>query len=461
MAICHISIKIISRGKGKSAVAAAAYRSGEKITNDYGGITHDYTRKSGVIHSEIMLPENAPFEYSDRSILWNSVEKIEKAINSQLAREVEIALPIELTADQNLSLVRGYVKKNFIQHGMCADFAIHDTGNGNPHAHIMLTMRPLNKDKTWGLKEKKGYALDENSERIPIIDSTTGLQKVDGRNRKQWKREYVQVNDWNNRANSEDWRKAWADEVNAFLLRENHSVRVDHRSYKRQGKEQIPTIHLGVAASQMEQKGIPTDKGNRNREIVHANKILSAIGEKLKQLKDWLKDTIIPTVNDVGREKKSIIARLEKYKAEIKETQNAPPVPATQTLLETIQNILQNREQRGYSQGFNIAKVAKLNHFMQENNISTLPELRDKVSELQEQVIHAKQNHKDCDMRLKRRSCDSEWDMLISERRKAYDKYSVLKRKAESAEKICSTAEIIMQSGTHRNQSKQKNYESR
>ena len=134
MAIYHLHIKIAaSRGKGKSAVSAAAYRSGEKIKSDYDGNTHDYTRKGGVVHTEIMLPEHAPPEYADRSVLWNAVEKVEKAKNAQLAREVEVALPKELSAEKNIALVREYVKHNFVEKGMCADIAIHDKGDGKTH----------------------------------------------------------------------------------------------------------------------------------------------------------------------------------------------------------------------------------------------------------------------------------------------------------------------------------------
>ena len=132
MAIYHCSIKIISRGKGKSAVAAAAYRSGEKLTNEYDGVTHDYTRKRGISHTEILLPAHAPPEFSDRSTLWNAVEKIEKAKNSQLAREIEIAIPKELSEQEQLALVREYVKQNFMSAGMCADIAIHDKKDRNP-----------------------------------------------------------------------------------------------------------------------------------------------------------------------------------------------------------------------------------------------------------------------------------------------------------------------------------------
>lgn len=160
MAIYHLCIKIISRGKGKSAVAASAYRSGEKIKNEYDGIVHDFTRKGGIAHTEILLPQNAPQEFVNRSILWNSVEKIEKSKNSQLAREIEVALPKELGREKQINLVREYVKENFVKVGMCADIALHDKNDGNPHCHILLTMRPLNEDTTWGAKSKKEYILD-------------------------------------------------------------------------------------------------------------------------------------------------------------------------------------------------------------------------------------------------------------------------------------------------------------
>jgi ATP-dependent exoDNAse (exonuclease V) alpha subunit len=127
-------------------VAAAAYRSGEKLTNEWDGITHDYTKKRGVVYSEILLPANAPSSFSDRSTLWNSVEKIEKNRDAQLAREIEIALPNEIDRQSQIRLVRKYVQDIFVSAGMCADYSIHDKGDGNPHAHIMLTLRPLNID---------------------------------------------------------------------------------------------------------------------------------------------------------------------------------------------------------------------------------------------------------------------------------------------------------------------------
>ena len=166
---CHIPVSIIKRSEGRSAVAAAAYRSGTKLTNEWDGLTHDYTRKGGVVHAEIMLPAHAPPEFADRSTLWNSVEQIEKARDSQLAREIEAALPRELSREQQLALVRAYVKDNFVDKGMCADFAIHDKGTGNPHVHIMLTVRPLKENGAWGAKCRKAYDLDENGQRTDLF----------------------------------------------------------------------------------------------------------------------------------------------------------------------------------------------------------------------------------------------------------------------------------------------------
>ena len=156
IAIYHCNISIVSRGKGKSAVAAAAYRSGEKLTNEWDGMTHDYTRKGGVVHTEILLPPNAPPSFSDRSTLWNSVELYEKAGNAQLAREIDAALPIELSREEQIRLVREYCSSQFVSRGMCVDYAIHDTGKGNPHCHIMLTMRPLDERGAMGGEVQKG-----------------------------------------------------------------------------------------------------------------------------------------------------------------------------------------------------------------------------------------------------------------------------------------------------------------
>jgi ATP-dependent exoDNAse (exonuclease V) alpha subunit len=284
-----MSIKIISRGKGgKSAVAAAAYRAGEKIKNERDGMIHDYTRKTGIVHTEILLPQYSPPEYADRAVLWNAVEHIENRSNSQLAREIEIALPIELSTEQNIALTREYVRRQFVDNGMCADLCVHDKGDGNPHAHIMLTMRPFNEDCTWGDKQKKVYILDNNG------------NKIYDKAKKQYKCNKAQTTDWNEQDKAEEWRKAWAEIQNAALKENGHKARVDHRSYERQGVEQVPTIHIGVAASQMERKGIRTERGNMNRAIEVTNGQIRSLRARINKVNEWLYnvpiDTVAPTM---------------------------------------------------------------------------------------------------------------------------------------------------------------------
>ena len=280
IAIFHCTIKLVQRSKGKSVVAAAAYRSGTKMVNEWDGMTHDYTRKGGVVHAEIMLPAHAPPEFQDRAILWNSVEQIEKFKDSQLAREVEVALPVELSREQQLSLVRSYVKDNFVDKGMCADFAIHDRDTGNPHAHILLTVRPLKENGEWGAKCRKVYELDERGQRV-----------ADGRG--GWKNHREDTTDWNNKEQAEVWRSAWADYTNQALEAAGKLERIDHRSYQRQGVQKIPSVHLGVAAKQMEKRGIVTRKGDLNRQITADNKLLKEIKARIARLHRWSKDFAI------------------------------------------------------------------------------------------------------------------------------------------------------------------------
>lgn len=200
MSTYHCSVKIVSRSTGRSSVGAAAYRAGERITNERDGITHDYTRKGGVVYSEIVLPENAPLQYSERAYLWNAVERSETRANSQTAREIEIALPRELSHSEQANMIREYVKNNFVSRGMCADFAIHDKdkGNSNPHAHIMLTMRSIDAKGKWEQKARFVYELDKN-----------GNKQYDPKTRK-YKGHPENTNDWNKKENVEQWRENWA-----------------------------------------------------------------------------------------------------------------------------------------------------------------------------------------------------------------------------------------------------------
>lgn len=259
MAIYHCHCKIISRGQGRSAVCAAAYRSGEKLYNEYDGIEHDYTKKGGVVYSEIMLCENAPKEYQDRQTLWNAVEQIEKSSKAQLAREYEVALPVELSREEQIKLVRDFAKENFVDNGMCVDFSIHDKEDGNPHAHIMLTTRPIEQDNSWGVKQRKEYILDKKG------------QKQYDKKKQTYKCKTVKTTNWDSKEFLQRSRESWAEKVNQELEKKSLPQRVDHRSFKEQGIEKIPTQHIGVSANAMEKRGIESQRGNENREIKKAN----------------------------------------------------------------------------------------------------------------------------------------------------------------------------------------------
>ena len=364
MAIYHLSIKIISRGKGKSAVAAASYRSGEKIKNEYDGIVHDFTRKGGIAHTEILLPQNAPQEFSDRGTLWNSVEKIEKSKNSQLAREIEIALPKELNREKQIELVREYVKENFVKVGMCADIALHDKNDGNPHAHILLTMRPLNEDTTWGAKSKKEYILDENGEKVKLKNGNYKTRKIN-------------TVDWNEQDKAEEWRKTWADITNKYLEENSIQEKVDHRSYQRQGIEEIPTIHLGVSASQMEKKGIATDRGNINREIRKRNRLLQEIKLRIKALMRWIRG--------IGKEEK---AETDKLKSTL---------PPKENLLSVFENLIRKNAD---NHNTDLEKYIESYQFLKEKNIISLSELKESIVTLRDKNYKTTRAIKDTEKKI-------------------------------------------------------------
>ena len=379
IAIYHCSIKIVSRGKGKSAVAAAAYRSGEKLTNEWDGLTHDYTKKGGVVHSEILLPAHAPPAFSDRSTLWNSVELSEKSNNAQLAREVEIALPVELSREEQTRLVREYCSSQFVSKGMIADFNLHDTGGGNPHAHILLTMRPLDERGAWLPKSKKEYVLDENGEKIRLPSGRYKTRKVD-------------LVDWNNRENAEVWRRAWADLANDFLAQNNRPDRIDHRSYERQGIDQLPTVHVGVSATQMEKKGIVTERGELNRNIKAANRILREIRRLVRGLKDW--------IAELKERKAALLEALTEARAQTSE----PTIP--QLLARYMEQRGEERADwtskgklKGAVSDFN--KVQAAMEFLRQKEISTVETLDRQLDGISENAVAIRDSMRKAERRIK------------------------------------------------------------
>lgn len=277
MSLYHFSAQVIGRSSGRSSVACSSYRAGEKLKDERTGIEHDYTKKSGVYYNEIMLPKNAPLEYQDRQTLWNAVEEIEKGKNSQLAREINVALQSELSLEDNKKMLQEFVKENFVNAGMCADIAIHNPTpkegeKENPHAHIMLSLRSINEKGEWESKAKFIYDLDKD-----------GKKQYNPKNR-QYKGHKEELTNWNKKETLEKWRENWAQTVNKEFERKNILERIDHRSLEAQGKEQIPTIHLGHIAHALEKKGVGTDRGNINREIKETNREFERLKSQLKEV---------------------------------------------------------------------------------------------------------------------------------------------------------------------------------
>jgi ATP-dependent exoDNAse (exonuclease V) alpha subunit len=234
MASFHLHVKIVRRINGDIVCGFAAYRAGEKIYDYYYGIEHDYTRKLGIVHSEIILPQNAPLKFSERETLWNEVEFCGGRKDSRLAREVVLALPIELNLSEQKKLAKEFIIKHFVDKGMCADLNIHDKGNGNPHAHILLTTRFVLQD---------GFG---------IIN-------------REW-----------NKNKCRFWRKEWAKAQNQEFERKGLNVRVSHESYAIQDMDKSikrePQKRLSKTQIMLERSGIQTERGNENRAIEERNR---------------------------------------------------------------------------------------------------------------------------------------------------------------------------------------------
>ena len=326
MAIYHLEAKVVSRGNGRSAVAASAYLSCTNILNDYDGVRHDYTRKKGLVWREVFLPEFAPQEWQDRGVLWNAVEENEKTKDSRLAREFVPALPVELSKEQWQRLLSDFINDQFVADGMCADVAIHapDPPGYNPHAHIMLTVRPLDENGKWQYKTEKEYLCMKDSEERGFTAAEFKAAQADGWEKQyQYKvgkkkmymtpsaaeaQGYERVNKypkstkygrqnpiserWNSEEQLVEWRKAWADVTNRYLEQYGHDARIDHRSHAERGLTEQPTIHEGVVARALEKKGIVSDRCELNRQIKADNALLRELKDTVKKLLKAVKNSV-------------------------------------------------------------------------------------------------------------------------------------------------------------------------
>ena len=333
-------------------MAAAANRAGEKLHSKYYGEDSDYTRKGGVICSEILLPSHAPPEYADRETLWNAVEKAERGKKAQLAYSFDIALQNEFSMQENIALARQFLLENFVSRGMVVDFSVHspdkeDGGISNPHFHVMCPIRPIESDGSWGNKQRREYVLDEHGERV-LDEAGNGNYVFNA----------VSTTDWGKPETLETWRQGWAETCNAKFAEKGLDCRIDHRSYERQGIEQIPTIHEGPSVRAMEAKGIRTDKGDLNRWIRKTNAMLREAKQKIAALIGWMKDV----------------------KAELSNPQ--PP-----TLNDLLALHCANRNKGAYSnkaKNANLQRYAEAFSFLQSKNLYTVDDL--------ENTLHAMQN---------------------------------------------------------------------
>ena len=380
----HNEITIVQRSQRQSAVAAAAYQSGEKLFCEYDQQVKHYPEKRGIVHNEILLPANAPRSYADRNTLWNAAEAVEKQWNSQLARRWVLTIPREIPPDQYAVLVREFCQQQFVSKGMIADFAIHDPHppGHNPHAYVLLTMRAMDEHGKWLPKSRKVYDLDENGERIRLASG-------------RWKSRKEDTVDWNDQKYCEIWRHEWEVIQNRYLEAIGSPERLDLRSYARQGIDKIPTVHMGPAVSRLEKKGIQTNIGNLNRDIKAANSLMQSIRQMVRSLKGWL--------SGLKEKKAALLEALEQAKE--------PTIPE---LLSRYLD-LRREERTGWtSKGklkgtvgdFN--KVMEALDFLRQKEISTVESLDAYLDTVSEQAVFIRAEMKPKEKRMK------EIDTLLS-----------------------------------------------
>ena len=367
IALFHFHVTQIKRSAGQSAVAAAAYRSGEKLHSEYYGEDSDYTRKGGVICSEILLPPQAPPSFSDRETLWNAVEKVERGKRAQLAYSFDIALQNEFSMQENIELARHFLLEQCVSRGMVADYAIHqpdkkDGGIQNPHFHVMCPIRPIEPDGKWGNKQRREYVLDEQGERIRDEAGNYVFNAVP-------------TTDWGKPETLEFWREQWAQLCNTRFAEKGLDCRIDHRSYERQGVEQIPTQHEGPTVRAMEAKGIRTNKGDLNRWIRKTNAMFREAKQKIAALIDWLKEV----------------------KAELSKPQ--PP-----TLVELLSAYYDNRNKGAYSSKARIANLKKLSEavsYLEAKHLYTADDLDAALHTMQDKIDTLKKSASGKQARIK------------------------------------------------------------
>ena len=366
----HTHVDIVSRAKGESVIAKAAYNARDKLKDDYYGKTHDYSKKDDLVFSKIFLPEHIPKEFSKREYLWNEVEKIEKSKNSQLARNLLFTLPRELNEEDRIKLISEFIEENFISKGMIADCNIHNpTASDNeeqPHAHILLTLREIDEQGNWKAKSKKEYILDENGEKIKLKSGNYKSRKVN-------------LNDWNEPDKAKEWRENFSKKANEYLARNNIDKRIDPRTFGEQGREELPQVHLGTASFQMEKKGIQTERGNHNRKITAFNLEFKKFKAELSKLTSWISSLLV-----------NLQSKYDEYKQEKKEEYENKAELFNLYEYISIYHELQGEKARKLNPyasnkkiGADLRRFSKARIYLKDNNLRTIADLQEKISTIQ------------------------------------------------------------------------------
>ena len=368
----HTHVDIVTRSKGASVIAKAAYNARDKLQDEYYGKTHDYSKKTDLVFSKIFLPEHIPKEFSNREYLWNSVEKIEKSKNSQLARNLLFELPRELNEEDRIKLISEFIEENFTFKGMIADCSIHNPPASDheeqPHAHILLTLREIDSEGKWKPKCRKEYILDENGEKIKLKSGNYKSRKVN-------------LNDWNEPDKAKEWRENFSKKANEYLARNNIAKRIDPRTFEEQGREELPQIHLGTSSYQMEKKGIQTERGNQNRKIIALNLEFRKLKEELSKLTSWIGSLI-----------GSLQVKYDEYKQEKKEEYDNKAELFNLYEYISIYYDIQGEKARKLNPyasnkkiGADLRRFSKARIYLKDNNLKTIADLQEKISTLQSQ----------------------------------------------------------------------------
>ena len=407
----HTHVDIVTRSKGASVIAKAAYNARDKLNDEHYGKVHDYSKKEDLVFSKIFLPEHISKEFSDREYLWNSVEKIEKSKNSQLARNLLFTLPRELNEEDRIKLISEFIEENFTSKGMIADCNIHNPlasdNEEQPHAHILLTLREIDKQGKWKPKCRKEYILDENGEKIQLKSGNYKSRKVN-------------LNDWNEPDKAKEWRENFSKKANEYLEKNGIVKRIDPRTFEDQGREELPQIHLGTASYQMEKKGIKTERGNHNRKIIAFNLEFKKLKEELSKLTFWIGSL-------VGK----LQSKYDEYKQEKKdELENKAELFNLYEYI-SIYHDLQGekaKELKPYASNKKMAadlrRFSKAIYYLRDNKLQTIADLQEKIGTLQSENKNIHQEVKVKSKRIENLNKCFTYADIIKDNKATYDEWN-------------------------------------